>query len=102
MIDIMLISQTNMENPLIKSPSNNSFTVKSFLKMPLERFSRVDRERILKSWLPDSDDKKFKDMTYESTVLNEDVLSLKVKILKRPTFYEVSTYFVLLVGRLLD
>lgn len=91
LIDVMLNSQTHVDNPLVKTSTNNAFSIKSLMNVPLDRFSKVERERIIKSWLPDPSSERLKDLTYESTVLDKGVLSLKIRIMKRPTFYEVST-----------
>jgi nucleolar pre-ribosomal-associated protein 2 len=89
MIDTMLNCQTHKNNPLVKSSSNNSVSIMSLYKIPLGRFSKKDRERIMKSWLPDPENEKSSDLTFESTALDPGVLSLKIKIMKLPTFYEV-------------
>jgi len=87
-IDIMLSSPTNFNNPLLKSTTNNILAIKSLLQLPSEVFSKKDRERIMTSWLPDFGGDKY-GFTYESTAMHCDVLSLKVKTMLRPTFYEV-------------
>lgn len=89
LIDTMLNCQSNSDNPMMRSQTNNSFAVRSLLALPLDRFSKSDRERIILSWLPATSENN-KKLTYESTALDEGVLSLKIKIMKRPTFYEVS------------
>lgn len=93
LIDTMLCCQSNNDSPLTKSQTNNSFAVRSLLQLPLDRFSRPDRERVMLSWLPNSASKDKDKLTYESTVLDAGVLSLKIKIMQRPTFYEVSDIF---------
>src|SRR4051812_14453031 len=89
MIDTMLHSKTYKDNPLVSSSENNSFAIQSLLQIPVEKFTKKDRERILKAWLPDPENEDAKDFTYESTALDAGVLSLKVKIMSRPTFYKV-------------
>jgi nucleolar pre-ribosomal-associated protein 2 len=108
MIDIMLLSETNIENPLVKAPNSNTFAIRSLLQIPLNIFSRKDRKRIRQCWLytpkepaPKPRVKKHAVPTvpeqetsqtpsYELTALNPEVLSLKVKIMQLPPSYEVS------------
>lgn len=104
MIDIMLLSETGIENPLILSPETNAFAVRSLSKIPLDLFSRKDRKRVTQGWLhtPKARTHKGKkkdastdveedapQTSYELTALNPEVLSLKVKIMQLPTSYEV-------------
>jgi nucleolar pre-ribosomal-associated protein 2 len=105
MIDIMLLSETNIENPLVKSPGSNTFAVRSLMQIPLEVFSRKDRKRIRQGWLqaPKTQSHKSRKKaasgganedteripSYELTALDPEVLSLKVKIMQLPPSYEV-------------
>jgi nucleolar pre-ribosomal-associated protein 2 len=105
MIDIMLLSETNIDNPLVKSPGTNAFAVRSLMQIPLEVFSRKDRRRIRQGWLqaPKGHSHKSKkkaasggtnedteqSSAYELTALDPEVLSLKVKIMQLPPSYEV-------------
>jgi hypothetical protein len=89
MIDTMLCCQNHIDNPLIKASSNNSLVIKSLLQVPIERFLRRDRERVMKSWLPNPENEQTKETALGSAPLENNVLGLKVKIMKRPTFYEV-------------
>lgn len=95
MIDIMLLSETNIENPLVKSPNTNAFSVRSLLQIPLDVFSRKDRIRIRQSWLyapkgPGEKEDASQSPSYELTALNSEVLSLKSRIMQLPPSYEVS------------
>jgi hypothetical protein len=99
-IDIMLSSQTNIINPFVKRPTVNILAVQSLLQIPLEVLLRSDRERIMKGWLPITSPGNPENFSYESTTLDANVLSLKVKIMKRPTFYEVRI-FISSVGSIL-
>lgn len=89
-IDTMLCCQSNLDNPVVRSPGINILAIKSLLRIPLERFSKKNRERIMKSWLPDSDNGQKNESTYQFSLLDHGLLSLKIKVMKRPTFYEVS------------
>jgi hypothetical protein len=100
MIDIMLLNETNINNPVVKSPETNAFAVQALLKIPLHLFSRKDRKRIRQGWLQTQAHKSKKKSSkedntsipsYELTALNPAVLALKVKIMQLPTSYEVST-----------
>ena len=101
MIDIMLINQTNIDNPLVKSPESNAFAIRSLMKVPLDLFSKKDRIRIRQGWLhahkthktKKKDSSKEDNATspsYELTALNPEVLALKIKILQLSISYEVS------------
>jgi nucleolar pre-ribosomal-associated protein 2 len=100
MMDIMLLNETDINNPVVKSPETNAFAVQALLKIPLRLFSRKDRKRIRQGWLQTqarmSKRKSSKEdgasiPSYELTALNPAVLALKVKIMQLPTSYEVST-----------
>jgi hypothetical protein len=85
MMDLMLDVDSNMKNPLIKSQSVNSFALRTLLELPGELFSRENREQILTSWLPAPDKKESK-----AAALEPALLALKIKLMQRSAFYEVS------------
>ena len=85
MIDLMLDVNSNMKNPLIKSQSVNTFALRTLLELPGELFSRENREQVLASWLPIPDKKESKAAALEPTLL-----ALKIKLMPRSAFYEVS------------
>jgi nucleolar pre-ribosomal-associated protein 2 len=105
MIDIMLLSETNIDNPLIKSLETNRFAVKSLLQVPIAVFSRKERTRIREAWLqpPKTHSEKNqkrktsesgredaqKASSYELTALNPEVLALKTRIMQLSTSHEV-------------
>jgi len=89
-IDIILSCQTNKTNPLVKSPENNVAAIQSLLILPLDIIHVKERERIMKAWLPETSHSDQKEISYDSTALDPLVLSLKVKVMHRTTFYEVS------------
>ena len=93
LIDIMLGCETNKDNPLIKSSTKNEFAVQCLLPLPVEIFSRRDRERIMKRWHPSlkSPEESGEGLSV-STALAPAVLSLKVKIMQRPTVYDGMEY----------
>jgi len=80
MIDTMLDNESNSLNPLIKTTTNNSFAIKSLLQLPIGSLHRKHRERIMKAWLP---------ISSGPGVLDPAVLSLKIKTMRFPMFYEV-------------
>ncbi|KAE8452486.1 hypothetical protein EG329_000388 [Mollisiaceae sp. DMI_Dod_QoI] len=76
-VDIMLQSTMNLNNPLIRTDTNNAFATHCLHVLRLEDISKPDKERIMKNWL-----------TPESTVLDLPVLALKLKIMRHPAIYE--------------
>lgn len=84
-MSLMLDVDSNMKNPLIKSQSINNFAIRSLLKLPGELFSRENREEVLTSWLPVSGSLESKTAT-----LDPAILALKIKLVQRSAFYEVS------------
>jgi nucleolar pre-ribosomal-associated protein 2 len=95
LIDIMLCSQTNKDSPLIPSPTNNDFVAQCLLQVPLEIFSRKDRERVMKIWAPSSDlpaQDASDGASLASAAISPAVLSLKTKIMQRPTVYDSMKY----------
>lgn len=107
MIDVTLLSETNIFNPLVKSSNSNTFSVASLLRIPQTVLSRKDRTRIREGWLqvPETHGHKIKKKSssegrsenshqtpsYELMPLSPDVLALKVKIMQLPTSHEVRT-----------
>lgn len=105
MIDIMLVSETYIDNPLVKSPEINAFAVQSLLQVPVAVLSRKDRTRIRQGWLQASKTCSYKSkkestseggredsrqtLSYELMALNLEVLALKVKIMQLPISHEV-------------
>ncbi|KAH8820032.1 Urb2/Npa2 family-domain-containing protein [Xylogone sp. PMI_703] len=82
-IDVLLSNITTDSEKDVKVW--NKLSAEYLLRLPLEAFSKRQRERILGGWLPralDSSLSQIQDGTYAS------VLSLKVKILQRPTAYK--------------
>jgi hypothetical protein len=87
---------SHVENPIEKSKTCNGFVIMCFHHLPLELLSRGNREAILKAWPPESSDPCLVDLAslqYRMDPLNPAVLSLKVKMQRRPTLYNVSTSF---------
>ncbi|CZR58084.1 uncharacterized protein PAC_07974 [Phialocephala subalpina] len=76
-VDTMLKSTTNLDNPLIKADTNNTFTTHCLHMLRLEDISKSQREQIMKSWPKP-----------ESTVLDLPVLALKVKVMRHPAIYK--------------
>ena len=90
-IDIMLCNANNDVNPLIKSPAINTFAVKCLLHLPIEVLSRKNRERIMKTWLPDSENVS-EGISGQSSAVDAAVLSLKVKVMQISTMYDGMKY----------
>ncbi len=91
----MLDCKSHVDNPIEKSRACNGFVVKCLHQLPLEVFSKNTRELILKSWPPESPDPAHNDsraLSYRMTTLDPAVLSLKAKMMERPTLYEVSSH----------
>lgn len=70
-------------------PSNslevlNTLAFRALLQLPLDVFSKNNRESIMKKWMSDSSE------SIRDLAVDPAVLSLKIKVLNRPTFYEVS------------
>ena len=78
-VDVLLSSQTNVDNPLKASQAKNRMVVQSLTTLPLDVFSKKERERIMKAWIQGS----------SQTRPDSQVLALKVKIMHRPSLYEV-------------
>lgn len=94
-IDVMLSSETNTDNPFTKSPTTNAFAVQCLLQLPLQVFSRNDRERVMKSWSPISylsTQDASEGPSLASAAIDPAVLSLKAKVMERPTVYEGMKY----------
>src|SRR6187402_3295117 len=90
----MLRNETNINNPLIKFSSNNAFTIKNLNDLPLDDIPKEDRERIMKSWLPPKSlSLNPQRLSYDSTVRDLAVLSLKRKVMRRRKLYEVRLFF---------
>ena len=90
-IDMMLCSKTNKNNPLLKSPKHNTFAVKCLLDIPLEVFLRKYRESIMRNWPPNTNQSTTDNLS-QSVELDPGVLGLKVKMMQRPTVYEGMKY----------
>ena len=90
-VDVLLSSQTNTntKNTLLTFQASNKMAIQSLIALPLDVFSKKERERIMKAWLPSSPDQQTTDPLYGPMALDPQVLALKVKILHRPILYEV-------------
>lgn len=84
MMDLMLDVKSNAKNPLIDFHSVNDFAIRSLMKLDVELFSKENREHVLTSWRPLlAEDPK-------AAALEPAVLALKIKLMHRSVFYEVS------------
>ncbi|KAH6672915.1 Urb2/Npa2 family-domain-containing protein [Halenospora varia] len=89
MINVILCQTSNTENPLVKQKTLNVFSMKSLLKLPLEVLSKDHRERVLTIWsAPPKDKLDAEDLKSIQSMCNPTLLSLKIKVMRRPTYYE--------------
>lgn len=77
LVDIMLKSLTNDNNPLMKRDEENEFATHCLHILGAEDFTKAQREQIMQGWPKP-----------ETTVLQEKVLALKVKAMQHPAIYE--------------
>ncbi|KAK6585951.1 hypothetical protein PZA11_001008 [Diplocarpon coronariae] len=90
-VNTMLNNEMNLINPLMKSSSNNKFAIRSLLELTIEEIPKEYRGRIMSSWLPQSDDSdtgNLNRLSFGSTILHQDVLSLKRKVMRIPKLHE--------------
>ncbi|KAH7336464.1 Urb2/Npa2 family-domain-containing protein [Rhexocercosporidium sp. MPI-PUGE-AT-0058] len=88
-VNIILSHETNLTNPFLKTPGNNAFAIRSLNDLTVDEIPKEYRGRIMSSWLPTDKAAESKDgLSYGSTVLNNGVLFLKRKIMRRPKLYE--------------
>lgn len=93
-IDILLQCGDHIDNPIEATRACNGFVINCLLQLPIEVFSRSQRETIMKAWPPSSPDPAHKDqeaLSYGMASLDPAVLSLKAKMMRLPTLYKVST-----------
>ncbi|KUJ15450.1 uncharacterized protein LY89DRAFT_619376 [Mollisia scopiformis] len=76
-VDTLLNSTTNSDNPLINTSTSNHFTTHCLHMLRLDDISKSQKEQIMNSW-----------PTPESTALDLPVLALKVKIMRHPAIYD--------------
>jgi nucleolar pre-ribosomal-associated protein 2 len=93
-MDITVSSETSKDNPLIKSPTINTFAVRCLDQLRQDVFSRKDRERIMKGWFmsTESSTAVATDGPIESASLDPAVLSLKAKVMQRAAVYDGMKY----------
>ncbi|ESZ92199.1 hypothetical protein SBOR_7408 [Sclerotinia borealis F-4128] len=83
-IDVLLNCQSQEENPLLTAPTCNQAVIESLTQLPLEVFTKKERERIMQSWSIE--------VLAQSPECYSAVLALKLKIMHRPTFYNGMKY----------
>ncbi|KFY03585.1 hypothetical protein O988_01385, partial [Pseudogymnoascus sp. VKM F-3808] len=94
-IDMILKSGTHESNPIEKRPSCNGFAIECLNSLPIEVFSRATRERVLRAWpaaAPEPSLNDTKALAYRMSNIDAAVISLKMKVMERPTIYEGFTY----------
>ncbi|EKD14023.1 uncharacterized protein L3040_007970 [Drepanopeziza brunnea f. sp. 'multigermtubi'] len=90
-VNTLLNHETNLRNPLINSPGNDVFAVRSLLELTIDEIPKECRGRIMSGWLPrdeESEASEPQQISYGSTVLHQDVLALKRKVMRIPKLYE--------------
>ncbi|CAG8960652.1 hypothetical protein HYFRA_00013530 [Hymenoscyphus fraxineus] len=85
MIDIMLKGHSYVDCPFVDLEALNTFSIRALLQLPLEIFSKKDRESVMTKWMSDSASFA-KELEFSSA--DPAVLSLMIKVMNRPTFYE--------------
>lgn len=86
----MLKHETNLSNPLVKNPENNGFAIRSLNDLTVDEIPKEHRGQIMACWLPkDKAAGTIDDSSHGSTALDNGVLFLKRKIMRRPKLYEV-------------
>ncbi|KFY90495.1 hypothetical protein V500_05159 [Pseudogymnoascus sp. VKM F-4518 (FW-2643)] len=94
-IDIILKSGTHETNPIETRTSCNGFAIECLNSLPIEVFSRSTRERVLKAWPPAAPEPSLNDtktLAYRMSNIDAALISLKMKMMERPTIYEGFTY----------
>jgi hypothetical protein len=95
----MIECGSHVENPIERSKASNGFVIMCFHHLPIELLSRSSREAILKAWPPEPTHPSVIDLpslSYKMDPLNPAVLSLKAKMQRRPTLYNVGGFFFVL------
>ncbi|KAK2629876.1 hypothetical protein QTJ16_000696 [Diplocarpon rosae] len=90
-VSTMINNETNLLNPLMRTPGNNKFAIRSLLELTVEEIPKEYRGRLMSCWLPrsdDSDSRNLNGLSFSSTILHEDVLALKRKIMRMPKLHE--------------
>ncbi|KAG9239698.1 Urb2/Npa2 family-domain-containing protein [Amylocarpus encephaloides] len=80
-VGILSKEESNLENPLIKKNSLNDFAIQSLHQLPLDTIPKWERAHLMAKWRPQT-------LGGFATEINPAVLSLKIKMMHRPTFYE--------------
>jgi len=99
-IDILIQNGTHHDNPIEKWTSCNGFAIECLNSLPIEVFSRNTRERIVKAWPPAAPEPSLNDtraLAYRMSTLDAAVISLKMKMMERPSRYEVSGVIIMFV-----
>ncbi len=91
----MLECGSHVDNPIEKSTAYNGFLILCLHQLPLELFSKSNRETILKAWPPTLPDPSHLDLTslsYRMAPLDPAIISLKMRIWRLPSLYGVSAF----------
>lgn len=91
LIEVILQCGTHEENPIEKSSAPNAFAIESLSILPIEVFSRNHRERILKVWVPTSEDASSESaasLVRKLNPLDTAIISLKMKMMETSSIFE--------------
>lgn len=86
---------THDSNPIETRTSCNGFAIECLNSLPIEVFSRSIRERVLRAWPPAAPEPSLNDsksLAYRMSNIDAAVISLKMKMMERPTIYEGFTF----------
>ncbi|KAM3078579.1 hypothetical protein ACMFMG_006449 [Clarireedia jacksonii] len=79
-IDVSLTCLTQEANPLLKSSVCNGVAIQTLIQLPLETFTKNQRECVIQSWPAD--------VMINSPEWHPAVLALKIKMMQYNTFYK--------------
>jgi hypothetical protein len=102
---MLITCGTHENNPVEKWTSCNGFAIECLNSLPIEVFSRSMRERVLRAWPPAAPEPSLNDtrtLAYRMSNLDAAVISLKMKMMERPTIYEVCRYRLIVVVLLIE
>lgn len=98
-------SGTHETNPIENRTSCNGFAIECLNSLPIEVFSRSTRERVLKAWPPAAPEPSLNDtktLAYRMSNIDAAVISLKMKMMERPTIYEVCRFNLIAIALLIS
>lgn len=90
LIDIILQCGTHEWNPIEKSSLPNAFVIECLSLLPIEVFTRHQRESILAAWIPSGceDSRGESSLVKRSNTLDTSFISLKMKMMEAVSIFE--------------